>query len=237
MGEASRKRKLTQALADQLQAVDRDAAHKALDQVVRAITDFHGADCLLYAEIGAGLLAHLGLPARAVAGSAAWRVGPGDSDLISHAPELGGSLFHPEIHSEHSLVKAAMFHAWIEVGDLVIDFTTGTLRDKARMLDQADGGNTRVDWSPPALWINKAELLPLKAVRDHPHAGVCSYVRHERLESAVLGSIDAQSLEVAIHAAAYAYRAAVDGQKLQVIGMGDDGAQTEPAPRSLRMIG
>lgn len=232
MGEATRKRKQAEHLKKLLASVDRSALQKAVNQVVRAITDFHGADCLLYASVGAGLLNQLGVPARAAAGSAAWRVGPGDSDLISHAPELAGPQFQPANIVGH----AVMFHAWIEVGDHVIDLTTGSLSDKARMLDQADGGSTRVEWCPSALWMDKAQMPSLTSVRDHPTAGVCAYIRKESVEKVVLSSIDTGSLDVAIHAAVHAYRAALTGTPLQVIGVGDDGHQTEPSPGALQRM-
>jgi hypothetical protein len=232
MGEASRKRKMAEQMKAQLQAVDREALAKAMKLVVHAITDFHGVDCLLYAKIGAGLLTKLGVPAQAAAGSAVWRVGPGDSDLITHAPELGGAMFVPA----SAQGQAGMFHAWIEVGDLVIDFTTHSLVDKARMLDEADGGTTQVDWCPPSLWLDKSEMLTMQEVRDHRDAGVCTYVRKEAVEKVVLGGMDEAKLETAVLAALQAYRSVVAGHEVQVIGLGEDGTQTEPAPVALQRM-
>lgn len=232
MGEAARRRKQADQLNALLASVDRSAAQQAVNQVVSAITDFHGADCLLYASIGAGLLNQLGVPARAAAGSAVWRVGPGDSDLISHAPELGGSMFVPA----QAPGKMGMFHAWIEVGDLVIDFSTHALADKARMLDAADGGTTRVDWCPQALWLYKSEMLSLSQVRDHAHAGVCAYVRKDQVESVVLGEMAQTDLEAAVLAALHVYHSACAGQEVRVIGVGENGQQAEPPRGSLQRM-
>jgi hypothetical protein len=233
MGEARQRKLERQAAREAAGGVDVERAAAAMRQVVGAVTDFNGADCLLYAHVGAELLRSLGLDARAVAGSAVWRVGDGDSDVISHAREINGMQF-----SQAGEAPAAMFHAWIEAPGLVIDFSTWTLREKAAQLDTADGGSTTVDWCPPFLWgpVESQARNPLDVLRA-PHAGAFSYVRHADVEAIVLRpSPDfVRELGPLIFASQAAYAALGRGGKLRIIGVGaDGGGQEEPAEKPLR---
>lgn len=261
MGEAKRKRMAqaavlngvsgppTNPIADQID-VSRVAA--SVRQVIEAITDFHGADCLLYAHIGAGLLSSLGMKeVKAVAGSAAWRVGSGDADVISHAREINGMQFtQTESH------QAALFHAWIETPDLVIDLSISTLRTKAAQLDAADGGKTSVDWCPDFIWYSKSRracvssveggptakgdaVLRPRSVLMAPDAGVFNYTRHADIESFALperGELE-ESLGTAVFAAQAAYAALGRGERINVIGVSEEGGlQEAPIENSLTQI-
>jgi hypothetical protein len=151
MGQAKLKKQILERAAQQASQIDRNLLARAVRQVVGAATDFHGADCLLYALVGAAVLRELGVPAEAAAGSAVWRVGAGDSDVISHAREVAGPAF------VQAGVSAAMqFHAWVEAPGLLVDFSTHTLPLKGAQLDAADGGKTTVDWAPEFLWIDQS---------------------------------------------------------------------------------
>ena len=118
----------------------------AVRQVVEAITDSPGKDCFYYALIGASVLRDLGWDVAACAGSAAWRVGAGDGDVISHAPEMQGVVHVPQGK------QAAMYHSWIEVlagdGPYILDLTTYQMQTKANILDALDGGTTSVQYCP-----------------------------------------------------------------------------------------
>lgn len=209
----------------------------AISKVVGALTQVHGADCILYAAIGAAALRLLGFPeAKMVAGEAAWRVGPGDGDVISHAKQIvghSGQVFNPG-----TTAHAAMFHAWIEVGDEIVDFTTPTLRHKAEQLDAADHGHTQVDWAPEVLWTSKRESKTPKGVAASFDTGVFAYVRDAVLEKTVFQALppdfDAE------HYANYvlvAFRALKAGSHLQVVGLGEDAQTLDSARQAARAKG
>lgn len=225
MGEAKRKREQAEYYSQLLKRVDLNKAAQAVSQVVMAVTDFHGADCLLYAQAGALLLQAHGLPAEPVAGSAAWRVGDGDSDVISHARELRGPQFKPESG------KALLFHAWVHLPGYVIDFSTSTLPRKARELDAADGGTTQVTWAPPFLCVPLSSCRTPREVLMAPKAGVYAYVRHVDIEALVLPELrsdrlSARNLGLATE---HTYRALLAGNPIRVIGVDESGAfQEEP---------
>lgn len=219
--------------------VNRALFAQAVRDVCRAISDFGGADCTLYAIIGAQALCELGLPARAAAGSAAWRVGPGDPDVLSHAPEITGQLFVPEGAS-----RAGMFHAWVEVDAVdgaeaaVADFTTWQLPAKARALDQADGGTTRVDFKPEYLWIPRRQATRLSAhdVLQSFDTGVYMYRRHESIEQLVLSDEARAKALPYVMPTMLAYRALCRGDRITMVGVG--GVSTDlPAQRSYKPLG
>lgn len=182
MGQAQKRKQAIKALAADVQLI----AH-AMRQVIGATTEGYGADCVAYALTGAEVLRRMGHDANAVAGSAAWRVGPGSGDAITHAVELhetGPGVYSPA-HSDN----AAVFHAWIEVGTHYVDFTTFSLRDKAKQLDAADGMVTVVEWCPDYLVVDRQSCLPLDAVPAGLREGLYSYVRHAHVEKAILGEV------------------------------------------------
>lgn len=233
MGEASRKRQEAARVEMALADIDRDAAAAAVRRVVEALSPGRGVDCTLYAQVGAALLRGLALPAAAVAGSAAWRVGPGDTDVISHAPEVTGQAFEPQ-----DLGPSGLFHAWVDLPTHVVDFSTWTLASKAQLLDASDGGRTQVDWCPASLWAPKtAGLSPRQVVRSL-EAGQFSYVRHPHIEPIVFGAglgrdQAERALEQAGESALLVYKALLQGHHIQVMGVGEDDFQAEaPAVRS-----
>lgn len=222
MGEAKRKRQATEAISPAIEGV-LEHLSEAMHRVVGAVTDFHGADCLLYAEVGAEALRRLGVDANAVAGTASWRVGPGDGDVISHAT----SVLHPNalVGVPSGEMKAGMFHAWIEVGTKVLDFTTRQFAHKALQLDEMDGNTTQVDWCPPFLWLERKDLLSHADVASAPGAGVCSYERSRDIENTVLGGVDGDDRKYLANVVLQAMKSLQAGQKLNVIGLGLDDAQ------------
>lgn len=248
MGEAKRRKGLTEMSQAVLKAEGQGPEvparmAQAVRQVMSSLTYHSGADCLLYARLTAGLLRSLGIAdARVVAGSAAWRVGDGDTDVIAHARELaGGQLWVPD-----GVGQAAPFHAWVEVPSLKLlaDFTTWTLRDKARQLDAADGGRTSVDWCPDYLWIEDREgpgswVRTPNHVRVAEHAGAFTYVRHADIEARALAGVNSEEeLAPKIQAVIIAYRAIKNGHTLHLFGVGEDGdVQEGPQERPLRMVG
>lgn len=119
MGESKRKQQHHAKSADLLGDVVPRVAH-AIRRLAMAASPSVGSDCYLHAALGRQLLADLGIEARVVTGYAAWRVGPGDGDVISHT------------HQETSyLPQGAIgfaYHAWLACAGHVIDFTTYQLK-------------------------------------------------------------------------------------------------------------
>lgn len=232
MGEAKRKRMAAAAgIQPWHQTIDKSRVWEAVRRVVTAVTSSHAADCTLYAIVGAGLLRHLGIDAIAVAGSAAWRVGPGPSDAISHAEEVSGVYYSPTMNGSQ---RGALMHAWIWVAATVaepayvVDLTTFQLRQKARALDMMDGGQTQVDFCPDSLWVpaDKHASHPQTVVNSYD-VGVFTYVRKPRVEADVLnpGLIN-ETLNL-IEGAILIYNELEHGVDTRVIGICNDGSLQE----------
>lgn len=235
MGQAKIKKLLQDKAVGAANAIDKDKLAAAVRHVVKASTDFHGADCLLFAALGAEALRQLGVPAEVAAGSAAWRVGPGDSDVISHAREVTGTLY-----IQSGVQQALQFHAWIEAPGLLIDFSTHTLPLKAAQLDEADGGRTSVNWAPDFLWIDQEHITGRRKtpgdVVQAPNEGQFCYVRHLDIENTILptAAIMIREAPSAVAATIAAYRSLIQGSQVQVISYGEDGSlQEEPDHQSL----
>lgn len=151
-----------------------EALAKPLRMLFRACSPVPFADCLLMARMGLAALADMGLQTTIQVGDAAWRVGPGDGDMIQHRGEgiatLTGGL------------TAMPFHAWlVDEAGRIIDYTTGDLGAKAALLDSADGGKTQVDWAPEVLISFPGQGLPFEAVRDAYTGGHYHYKPRPKL--------------------------------------------------------
>ncbi|MFZ4856068.1 MAG: hypothetical protein ACOYL3_06695 [Desulfuromonadaceae bacterium] len=121
-----------------------------------------GQDCYQRAVFAQSLLTKLGVDAKLVVGFTAWRIGNGDGDVIAHHPTSVG----------HG--AGFMFHAWLEIGNNILDFTTYQLRLKAAMIDAIDGFKTNVVWCPEYLYVPKTSVSSYNLVRDK-HAGLYHY--------------------------------------------------------------
>lgn len=218
-------------------SLDREAFAQAVRRTVSAVTDAAGGDCVLYARIAAGVLEQLGIPARAMAGSAAWRVGGGDSDVLSHARELAGAGMHvPLSGRDGTELPAAMFHAWALIEahpPVIVDCSTWSLVDKARALDAADGGKTSVQWSPACLFARADQVVSLHEVRQAHHAGAFFYARHADIEQMLGLERPDAGLDRAVAAALVAYRTLAAGQRVRLIGVDEHGLQPDDeAPKA-----
>lgn len=197
----------------------------ALRSVIGAVTSAHTADCLLYATVTAAALSYLGVVgAEARMGSAMWRVGAGDGDVIVHAMEVQGAKFAPAMAPQ-----ALPFHAWVEVEDNILDFTTWTLKAKARILDSLDGGSTSVEWCPDYLVVPATSSSSLRQVQCGFEAGLYAYIRHQEVEEIVRRrSPDVERIAPLVAGVIHAYRASLHGQTVAVVGVNRDGSlQTE----------
>lgn len=245
MGEAKNRKLWNQnnpaPASNILESVDRASFAAAVKQVVSAVTSISGADCILYSVVGAGLLNKLGIKSAPVAGSAAWRVGPGDADVISHASEIGGEKFAPEG------VAVGLFHCWIQTVDEVgktsfdiIDTSTWQIKKKARELDAMDGQVTKVDFCPDYIWVNSKSknILGLRAVASSFDVGVFSYVRKKEIEKVIFNTEAFEDAVPMILAAEMCYKAMIKGEKINVMGVGLNGVEESrpDAPMNLRKI-
>jgi len=133
-----------------------------------------GNDCYVHAAIVKEILAQVGFEAQLIGGYAAWRVGPGDSDVILHAP-MPGMVFTG---------KALPHHIWLEFDGFLLDTTTYQLRLKAAQLDAQDGGHTTVEWCPDYLFVARSSVSSFKDV-EQKDAGMYYYERHLHTEKRV----------------------------------------------------
>jgi len=141
----------------------------ALRRLAEATSAHLGSDCYAHAEIARQLLAEKGFAFDLKVGAAAWRVGPGDADVVAHSP-------HVEGHLPPGGGIGMAYHTWLESPAWVLDFTTYQLRRKAHALDQLDGGKTHVDWCPPYLCIPHSHNRTLSEVAEALGPGVACYL-------------------------------------------------------------
>lgn len=201
----------------------------ALQKLTTSASAQLGADCLLHAQLAQILLDEESLPTRLVLGEAAWRVGSGDGDVITHSPNVGG--YAP------LGAKALAYHAWLESGGNIIDFSTHSLRTKAAQLDAFDGGKTAVEWCPPYLVLERAQSLTLKEVAQADSAGVACYQEipglHEfMIEQCLVKEVDARNSQL--------LRLVFDQPQIKVFGPNnhhDCGELVEQALKSNQSLG
>jgi len=103
-------------------------------------------------------------------GHASWRVGPGDGDVIAHVP-TASSVQPPGVTTG----LAVPLHAWLTLGQAILDLTTGSLPMKAALLDAADGGHTTVQWAPAYLLVDFHAVRSYEQVRQGATPGLCFY--------------------------------------------------------------
>ncbi len=189
MGKASRRKQNRHGEV----SLNETVAHisTAIRKLVNAAGTHIGSDCFVHAELGRALLADLKIPSRIVVGFAAWRVGPGDGDVISHTSQAKSFLPANQ--------RGFAYHAWLKQDDYLIDFTTYQLRLKAAQLDEADHGLTTVNWCPDYLLLPQRAVRAYTAVAQASDSGVAYYeARPELLRTLDSGfSLDAGDLETA----------------------------------------
>ena len=185
MGEARQRRQAARELTLKIDSTDFARVAGAVHRLTQAASENLGADCVLQAALAQSILTKLDVPAALHVGYAAWRVGDGDGDVISHFPVPG-----LQVPSSKHLA----FHAWLRIGDTIFDVTTNQLPLKAKQLDAMDGGQTTVQWAPPYLLSPLAKISTYDDVRQG-QAGLYHYVRDERLERVALADlrIDSES--------------------------------------------
>lgn len=155
-----------------------EAVGAAVRKLALAASEHLGGDCLLHAELGRALLAELGMNFRTIVGLAAWRLGQGDGDVLSHVFDVP-SFLPPG-------VMGLPYHAWLQSEDMLLDLTTYQLRTKAQQLDAMDGGTTQVDWCPELLFVPLSTVHTYREVANSVSSGVYFYSGHQDLQTKVM---------------------------------------------------
>lgn len=175
MGQAKIRAAMRQKTEEQIAGFDFQQLASAIHRLVDAAGTHQGVDCYTQALLASEILLRHGITAEIAVGFAAFRVGNGDGDVITHAP-MPGMPYQP---------NAAAYHAWIEIGDWIFDTTTSQLRQKAADLDALDGGTTTVDWCPDYLLVQKSSVSTFRQVTCE-HAGMYFYERRQDVEDLIL---------------------------------------------------
>ena len=116
-----------------------------------------------------------------VIGFAAWRVGPGDGDVIAH-----GGAGDPAADAGRAGADVPPHHAWLETGGHVFDVTTHQLARKAAEAGPQRETPISVTWCPEFVLTPRASLASFARVRQ-PVVGLMYYERDAYLQS-VLGT-------------------------------------------------
>lgn len=160
----------------------------ALQKLAHASSVQYGGDCHLHAVLGKVLMQDLGFECRVVVGQAAWRVGDGDGDVLSHLADAQGWAPNG--------MAALGYHVWLQWGEFIVDFSSYQLPEKARQLDQADGGHTNVEWAPDHLILHRSEVRSFRDVQQL-HKGLSFYYPDSRLEKRVMSGFVLEESTVA----------------------------------------
>ncbi|CAB3921116.1 hypothetical protein LMG26684_05712 [Achromobacter mucicolens] len=172
MGQAKQRRMAQEREKALFSEIDLARVAGAVQRVCAAASGNLGVDCFDQALLAQSVLQRLGVHAEIVIGYAAWRVGPGGGDVISHYPASDTPVG----------TGAAFFHAWLKLGESIFDVTTNTFRLKATLLDAMDGGKTVVAWEPQYLWMPMADSRSLREVTMAMRGGIASYLPHPALQ-------------------------------------------------------
>lgn len=190
MGQSRRRQQALTAQLAQAQAAA-EIVGPAIQKLAEAASSRLGSDCLTHTVLVHQALAELGVQTDLVVGNAAWRVGPGDGDVIAHVFQVKGYL-------PPGAEAGFPYHAWLRLGDILIDLTTYQLRLKGASLDSLDGGHTSVEWCPGYLVVPISEVSSYQEVARAPRAGVFYYEHVPQLQSRVTAGmhVDQEDLQL-----------------------------------------
>lgn len=155
---------------------DREAFARATRKVFEASSTALMRDCYTHAAITQAALRVLGITLDMRVGYAAWRVSDEPHGVVAH---------HPQSNTVDGLPGMVMYHAWLQGGVDIVDFTTYQLPAKAAALDAVDGMKTAVVWAPGYLWVPAVSGVSFEGVRDGYRPGLYHYRRDMGLESAL----------------------------------------------------
>ena len=179
MGEAKLRARREAAERARFDSIDFARIAAAVRKLMTAASAQPGSDALQHADLARHLLSLEGFDADVVIGFAAWRVGPGDGDVVIH-----GGGHDPSVTIVRQRDNELAYHAWVETGGHVFDVTTYQLAAKAADLDRLDGRTTTVSWCPDFVLLPKAEIASFVRVRQET-AGLMYYERDAYLQAVV----------------------------------------------------
>ncbi len=157
MGQAKLK-KLSGQYPDLTRTETLARAARAVAFVSALTHDNFGADCVMQAKLLAALLDGMNLPARVAIGHAVWRVGADPVDVVAHHPN---TYCGPQSVSAHEGFEG---HAWVEVGDLIVDSTTNQWQAKLDRLGRVEGRQPQLDWPHDVLVLRRGRVRSLRSV-------------------------------------------------------------------------
>lgn len=158
--------------------VDLSRLSSAIRRLATAASERFGSDCYIHAALAQAILARLGVESTVVAGYAIFRVGPGNSDIIMHAPSPG-MIPQP---------VGITYHAWLEIGDYILDITTYQIPAKCAQLDELDGGTTVATWYPDYLFVPRRSISLMHDVIQLT-AGLYRYEQNTEVEAIILRDV------------------------------------------------
>lgn len=179
MGEAKLRARREAAERARFDSIDFARIAAAVRKLMTAASTQPGSDALQHADLARHLLSLEGLDADVAIGFAAWRVGPGDGDVVIH-----GGGHDPSVTIVRQRDNELAYHAWVETGGHVFDVTTYQLAAKAADLDRLDGRTTTVNWCPDFVLLPRAEIASFVRVRQET-AGLMYYERDAYLQAVV----------------------------------------------------
>lgn len=189
MGESRRRhQELVSNLAKAQAAAE--VVGPAMKKLALAASSNVGSDCLMHAELSRLALADLGLEAVLVVGSAAWRLGHGEGDVVAHNYKVKGYL-------PPGATRGFAYHAWLRFGDVLLDFTTYQLSRKAAELDAGDQGHTTVEWCPDMLVVPMSAVSTFDQVAAATGPGVFYYEHVPQMQTRVTVGLQHDSADLA----------------------------------------
>ena len=215
MGEARVRKMQRQQQNKDAITLDYSRIARAIRHLTEAASANYGADCVLQSWLARELLSTLGVSSEIRVGFASWRVGDGDGDVIIHAPTPGMPTPWP---------GELPYHAWLQVGDFILDVTTSQLSLKAAHLDAMDGGTTQVDWAPEFL------LIPVSGVSNYDDvrkggAGLCYYEPRPDVQALIMKTFSPDPEDAVL------VRFLYEHPQTHVFGPDDGGRRAFPAQK------
>ena len=172
--------------------IDFDSLFKSYIQIMDK-DKVETANCILVANVLNYILLDQGIENYICIGYAAWSVGQGNNDIITHLPSS----------RPINDVSGIDVHAWIEIGAerIILDFTTYQLKKKGKLLEEADGLKTNVKWCPSYLITSQDKVKSLSEIKKSKFAGKYKYEKDNKLKEELWKKRDEYSINLIIKTA------------------------------------
>lgn len=186
MGEAKKRQAAREAEGLKLEGVDISNVCRAVRSVCQAASTSLGGDCFMHAWLTQEVLKTHHIDSVIEVGHAAWRVGDGDGDVLTHVCSEEQIQHFTSIELTGRAVLP--FHVWLEVGGHILDSTLYQIPGKAAYLDSIDGGATSVEWKPDYLFEPLSSVSSMDEVIEKTK-GLYFYKKEPRLKKLIFSSI------------------------------------------------